>query len=249
MGKKRLDILLVERGFLSSREKARRSVRAGMVTVAGRPAGKPGQAVSEDAEIEILQPPRYVGRGGEKLEGALEDFGLAPAGLVVLDLGSSTGGFTDCLLQEGARRVYCLDVGKGQLAWKLREDPRVTVKEGCNARYLAPGDLPEKPDLITIDLSFISLRKVLPAALGVLGTGGLILALIKPQFEAGRAEVRRGGVVRDEEVHRRVIAGIEDFARGLGLAVRGISPSRLLGPAGNQEFFILLSRADSNPTG
>lgn len=242
MSKKRLDILLVERGLLPSREKAQRTIRAGMVMVDGRTAGKPGQAVGEDAVIELIRPPRYVGRGGEKLKGALEDFGLAAADLVVLDLGSSTGGFADCLLQEGARRVYCLDVGKGQLAWKLREDPRVSVKEGLNARYLAPGDLPESPDLITIDLSFISLKKVLASALGVLGPSGSILALIKPQFEAARVEIRRGGVVRDPAVHRRVIAEIGDFARGLGLAVAGVRESRLTGPAGNKEFFILLSR-------
>lgn len=242
MPKKRLDILLIDRGLLPSREKAQRAIRAGLVTVNGRPAGKPGQAVGEEAAIELARPDRYVGRGGEKLKGALEDFGLAVEGLAVCDLGSSSGGFTDCLLQEGARRVCCLDVGKGQLAWKLREDPRVTVKEGFNARYLSPGDLPERPDLVTIDLSFISLQKVLAAAAGVLGPAGRILALIKPQFEAGRGEVRRGGVVRDPEVHQRVIAEIEDFARGLGLEVGGVKESRLIGPAGNREFFILLSK-------
>ena len=241
MGKQRLDILLAERGLFDSREKARRSILAGMVTVDGCPAGKPGRPVAGEAKLKVLQPPRYVGRGGEKLKGALEDFALPVRGLAVLDLGSSTGGFTDCLLQEGARKVYCLDVGKGQLEWKLRQDPRVTVKEGFNARYLTPPDLPEPPELITIDLSFISIRKVLPAALGVLNSPGLILALIKPQFEAGRSEVKRGGVVRDGEVHQRVIAGIEDFARSLGLKVRGVRESRLIGPAGNREFFILLS--------
>jgi len=176
VSKKRLDIFLVERGLLSSREKAQRTIRAGLVTVDGRAAGKPGQTVGEEAVIEITRPPRYVGRGGEKLKGALEDFGLSAANLTVCDLGSSTGGFTDCLLQEGARRVYCLDVGRGQLHWKLREDPRVTVREGFNARYLAPGDLPERPDLVTIALSFISLKKVLPSAAGVLGPAGLILS-------------------------------------------------------------------------
>ncbi len=242
MSKKRLDIFLVERGLLSSREKAQRTIRAGLVTVDGRAAGKPGQTVGEEAVIEITRPPRYVGRGGEKLKGALEDFGLSAANLTVCDLGSSTGGFTDCLLQEGARRVYCLDVGRGQLHWKLREDPRVTVREGFNARYLAPGDLPERPDLVTIDLSFISLKKVLPSAAGVLGPAGLILSLIKPQFEAGRGELRRGGVIRDPAVHRRVIAEIGDYARGWGLEVRGVRESRLTGPAGNKEFFILLSK-------
>ena len=242
MSKKRLDILLVERGLLPSREKAQRSIRAGLVTVGGHPSDKPGRAVESGAEIELLSPPRYVGRGGEKLKGALEDFDFSPAGRVALDLGSSTGGFTDCLLQEGARKVYCFDVGKGQLAWKLRRDPRVAVKEGFNARYLTPGDLPEKPDLITIDLSFISLKKVLASAAGVLAAPGEILALVKPQFEARRPEISRGGVVRDPEVRRRVTGEIADFARGLGLTVRGVRQSRLTGPAGNREFFILLSR-------
>lgn len=241
MGGKRLDILLVDRGLLPSREQAQRMIRAGLVTVNGRPAGKPGRTVPQDSPVELLRPPRYVGRGGEKLKGALEDFGLSAAGLTVLDLGSSTGGFADCLLQEGARKVYCLDVGRGQLAWKLREDPRVEVMEGVNARYLKPADLPEKADLITIDVSFISLKKVLPVCPGLLAPAGRILALIKPQFEADRAEVKRGGVVRDGEVHRRVIGEIEDSARSLGLEVRGMKQSRLTGPAGNREFFILLS--------
>lgn len=241
-GKKRLDRLLVECGLMFDLEKARRGIRAGMVTVNGQPANKPGQTVAADAAIEIIQPPPYVSRGGEKLKGALEDFQLSVQDLVILDLGSSTGGFTDCLLQEGGRRVFCLDVGRGQLAWKLRQDPRVTVKEGFNARYLTLDDLPEKPELITLDLSFISLCKVLPAAVGVMRTPGLILALIKPQFEADRREVQRGGVVRDESVHRRVISEIEDFATNLGLKSLGVKVSRLTGPAGNREFFILLSR-------
>jgi len=242
VAKKRLDILLVERGLLPSREKARRAIRAGLVAVDGHPSDKPGRAVESGAGIELLSPPRYVGRGGEKLKGALEDFGLSPAGRVALDLGSSTGGFTDCLLQEGARRVYCLDVGRGQLAWKLRRDPRVVVKEGFNARYLTPGDLPEEPDLITIDLAFISLKKVLSPAAGVLAAPGEILALVKPQFEARRPEIGRGGVVRDPEVRRRVTGEIAEYGRSLGLTVRGVRESRLPGPAGNREFFLLLSR-------
>lgn len=233
---------MAERGLLPSREQARRAIRAGLVKVDGQPVGKPGRSVENEATVELSQPPRYVGRGGEKLQGALEDFKLDPAGLVVLDLGASTGGFTDCLLQAGAGEIYCLDVGRGQLAWKLRQDPRVTIMEGFNARYLTPDDLPRPPDLITIDLSFISLKKVLPAARDVLGPGGSILALVKPQFEAGRAEVKRGGVIRDPQVHRRVIAEVGDFARGLGLEVRGVRQCRLTGPAGNREFFILLSR-------
>ncbi len=239
--KKRIDRLVVELGLMADLEKARRGIRAGMVTVNGQLVSKPGQTVAAEATIEILQPPPYVSRGGEKLKGALEDFPLSVRDLVILDLGSSTGGFTDCLLQEGGRRVFCFDVGRGQLAWKLRQDPRVTVREGFNARYLTSEDLPEQPDLITLDLSFISLRKVLPAAREVLRAPGLILALIKPQFEAERREVQRGGVVRDESVHRRVISEIEDFAANLGLKSLGVRRSRLTGPAGNREFFILLS--------
>ncbi len=240
MSKKRLDLLLVERGLLPSREQARRVIRAGHVFVNEQKADKPGRQFADTISVRITSQPRYVSRGGEKLKGALEAFALTVANKVILDIGSSTGGFADCLLQEGARRVYCFDVGKGQLAWKLRQDPRVVVREGCNARYLTGKDLPEAPDIITIDVSFISLRKVIPACLELLSGDGCFLALIKPQFEAGRDEVKRGGVVRDSSVHRRVIEEIKDFARGRSLRVDGVSESVLTGPAGNKEFFILL---------
>ena len=243
MPKQRLDLLLVERGYLASREQARRVIRAGQVFVGDRRIDKPGRQFPADAVIYIKELPRYVSRGGEKLNGALKAFNLDVSGMVDLDVGSSTGGFTDCLLQAGARRVYCVDVGKGQLSWKLRRDPRVVVREGINARYLAGDDLPEAPDIITIDVSFISLKKVLPACIGLLKADGLILALIKPQFEAGRSEVKRGGVVRDPEIHRRVIEEIGEFAGKNGLTVQGVSQSVLTGPAGNKEFFILLRRS------
>ncbi|MFH1038579.1 MAG: TlyA family RNA methyltransferase [PVC group bacterium] len=240
MIKTRLDLLLVERGALPSREQAQRVIRAGRVFVDGQRADKPGRRFPADAAIRVESPPRYVGRGGDKLKGALDAFDLKVADRVVLDVGSSTGGFADCLLQEGARRVYCLDVGKGQLAWKLRQDPRVVVREGCNARYLTGNDLPETPDIITVDVSFISLQKVLPALANLLAGDGLILALIKPQFEAGRAEIKRGGVVRDSAAHQRVIEEIRHFSLSRGLLVEGVSESVLTGPAGNKEFFILL---------
>jgi len=238
----RLDLLLVERGLLPSREKARRAILAGLVSIGAERVDKPGRQFPEDADVRLKAPPRFVGRGGEKLQGAVESFGLDLSGCVALDIGSSTGGFTDCLLQAGVVRVYCVDVGKGQLAWKLRQDPRVTVREGVNARYLSSGDLPEEPDIITIDVSFISLKKILPAALEIIKSGGLILALIKPQFEADRSEIKRGGVVRDPGVHQRVIEEIEEFALSRGLNIIGVEESVLTGPAGNKEFFILLRR-------
>ncbi len=239
MARKRIDRLLVEKGFFASRERAQSAIRSGWVRANGRPVDKPGKLCLPDSRIEIKEKPRYVGRGGYKLKGALADFGLKVSGLTALDAGASTGGFTDCLLQEGARRVYAFDVGKGQLDWKLRQDPRVIVRESFNIRNLSPEDLPEKVDLITADLSFISLSKVLPALAEVLKPGGKALLLIKPQFEAGRAEVKRGGVVRDPEVHRRVVKEIEGFVSRLGLTVEGTTESNLLGPAGNKEFFLL----------
>lgn len=240
--KMRLDLLLVDQGYAVSLEQAQRSIRAGWVFVDDRRVDKPGREVPVDAVIRVKEKPRYVGRGGEKLKGALDAFGLEVAGKVILDIGASTGGFTDCVLQAGARRVYSLDVGKGQLAWKLRQDPRVIVKEGMNARYLTGDDLPETPDIITVDVSFISLTKILPACGNLLKTNGLILALIKPQFEAGRNEVKRGGLVRDSEVHRRVIEEIKDFSARIGLRAEGISQSVLIGPAGNKEFFVLFNK-------
>jgi 23S rRNA (cytidine1920-2'-O)/16S rRNA (cytidine1409-2'-O)-methyltransferase len=232
--KKRLDLLLVERGLAESRAQAQRSIRAGLVRVAGRVADKPGTRVVANAEITLQARPRFVSRGGEKLEAALVRFELDVAGVVAADVGASTGGFTDCLLQHGARRVYAIDVGYGQLDWRLRNDPRVVTIERTNARHLK--SLPEPVDLVTADVSFISLGLILPAAVGWLRPDGQVVALIKPQFEAGRREVGKGGVVRDPEVHRRVLERVLGIAAGLGLGLRDLMPSPLRGPAGNVEF-------------
>ncbi len=241
--KERLDKILVARGLAESREKAQALILAGEVYVNGERVDKAGTKVPLEAEIEVRgRGLPYVSRGGLKLEKAIKEFGLRVDGLVCADLGASTGGFTDCLLQHGARRVYAIDVGRGQLHFRLREDPRVVVMEGVNARYLRPDDLPEKVDLVTIDVSFISLTKVLPAAKEILKPGGLIVALIKPQFEVGRGRVGKGGVVRDASLHQEVIEKIKDFARELGLEVLGVTESPILGPAGNKEFLILLRK-------
>ena len=238
--KERLDVLLFERGYAPSRARAQALIRAGRVHVAGILVDKPGTQVSTDIVIEVSAPPRHVSRGGAKLEAALVAFGVDPQGKVCLDIGASTGGFTDCLLQAGARRVHAVDVGRGQLDWKLRNDPRVVVREGVNARYLRPEDIGERVDLATVDVSFISLRLVLPPLGAIVKSGGDVIALVKPQFEAGRQAVRRG-VVRDPAVHQAVVEGVAAFAREqLGWAVRGTAPSPLLGPAGNREFFLHL---------
>ncbi len=238
-GKLRLDQLLVARGLAESRAKAQALIRAGEVLVDGQLKDKPGALVPEDAQVSLKGRPRYVSRGGEKLAAALEAFGIDPTGKVCLDIGASTGGFTDCLLQHGAKRVYAVDVGKGQLHWKLRTDPRVAVREGLNARYLSFEDIGEPVDLATCDVSFISLRLVLPPLKGIVRPQGDLIALVKPQFEAGRGKVGRGGVVRDPEVHREVLQGIAEFVEGeLGWSVAGAIRSPLLGPAGNVEFFL-----------
>ena len=234
MAKRRLDVLLVERGLAESRTQAQRLIRAGLVRVAGQVADKPGTQVATNAAITLQARPRFVSRGGEKLEAALVRFGLDVRGWVAADVGASTGGFTDCLLQHGARRVYAIDVGYGQLDWRLRNDPRVVVMERTNARYLE--SLPEPVDLVTVDVSFISLGLILPMAVRWLKPGGQVVALIKPQFEAGRREVGKGGVVRDPQVHRRVLERVLDIAAGLDLGLRGLMPSPLRGPAGNVEF-------------
>lgn len=235
--KRRLDVLLVERGLAPSREKARTAVLAGDVSVNGEPARAPAMAVAEDAAIELARSPRYVGRGGEKLEHALRVFALDVRGLVALDVGASTGGFTDCLLQHGATRVYAVDVGYGQFDYKLRQDPRVVLLERTNIREL-PG-LPETPDLATIDVSFIGLEKVLPKVVDLLRPGGRIVALAKPQFQARRNEVGKGGVVKDPLVHAVVLGRIIAWAAGQGLRFGGLTMSPLRGPAGNREFFVL----------
>jgi 23S rRNA (cytidine1920-2'-O)/16S rRNA (cytidine1409-2'-O)-methyltransferase len=232
--RERLDVLLVERELAQSRAQAQRLIRAGLVSVGGQLADKPGVRVAADAEVSLQARPRFVSRGGEKLEAALERFALDVAGLVGADIGASTGGFTDCLLQRGIDRVYAVDVGYGQLDWRLRNDDRVVVLERTNARYVT--SLPEAVDLITIDVSFISLDLILPVAVRWLKTGGQVVALIKPQFEAGRSDVGKGGVVRDPEVHRAVLHKVLGTAHDLGLGLGGLMTSPLRGPAGNVEF-------------
>jgi 23S rRNA (cytidine1920-2'-O)/16S rRNA (cytidine1409-2'-O)-methyltransferase len=241
----RLDALLSERGTFSTRSRAAASVLAGEVLLlpGRRRAAKPGQLVAEDVEIEIVSGPEYVSRGGIKLANALDSLALDVAGRSGLDLGASTGGFTDCLLQRGATRVTCVDVAYGQLDWRLRTDSRVTVIERRNVRSLRPEELPYAPDLIVIDVSFISVRKVLPAALACADDRFDCLALIKPQFEVGRAHVGSGGVVRDAGQRRRALLEVGGEAREMGAAVLGYASSRLPGPKGNRETFVWLSEA------
>jgi 23S rRNA (cytidine1920-2'-O)/16S rRNA (cytidine1409-2'-O)-methyltransferase len=235
--KQRLDTLLVERGIAPSREKARVSVLAGDVLVNGERIVRPATSVVSDATLELARQARYVSRGGEKLEHALEALELHLNGLVALDVGASTGGFTDCLLQRGASRVYAVDVGYGQLDYKLRNDERVIVMERTNIREL--GELPETPDIATIDASFIGLEKVLPSVAKLLKPNARILALVKPQFQAKRSEVRKGGVVKDPLTHAAVIGRMIAWAADNDLRFEGLTTSPLLGPAGNKEFLVL----------
>ncbi len=243
----RLDHALVERSLCESREKARRLILAGWVRVNQRVARKASETVRPEDSIELEAGERYVSRGGFKLEHALHGFRINPQGWIAVDLGASTGGFTDCLLQHGAARVYAVDVGRAQLAWKLRQDPRVVVMEKINARHLNPGDFPPPftlVDLVTIDCSFISIRQIIPAARGLLTAGGMILALIKPQFEAGKAEADRGrGVIKDGAVHERIVRELESFIAAIpDLRWRAVIESPLLGPAGNKEFLSLIEK-------
>ncbi len=234
--KRRLDLLLVERGLAESRTLAQRLVMAGRVRVDGQVATKPSQAVSSDSEITVEAGPRYVSRGGEKLAAALRGFGLQVQGWVCADVGASTGGFTDCLLQHGAVKVYAIDVGRGQLHWKLRQDPRVVVMEGVNARHLE--SLPELVDLVTADVAFISLRLLLPNFARWLTPEGQAVLLVKPQFEAGSGSVGRGGVVRDPAVWRRVLLEVAEAAAAVGLAPQSALRSPVRGPKGNVEFLL-----------
>jgi 23S rRNA (cytidine1920-2'-O)/16S rRNA (cytidine1409-2'-O)-methyltransferase len=238
--KKRLDLLLVQRGLAETRERAQALILAREVSVDGRPVVKAGMLVKESAEIAIRAQLPYASRGGYKLAGALDEFKVSPQGLVCADIGASTGGFTDVLLQRGAARVYAIDVGYGQLAWKLRQDPRVVVMDRQNARYLER--LPEPIDLIVIDVSFISLELILRVARSLLQPAGEIIALVKPQFEAGRGRVGRGGIVRDVETHRTVLDRIVRAAAALDLRVLGLARSSIEGAGGNVEFFIYLTR-------
>ena len=243
MTKERLDKLVLERGLAPSRERAKALIMAGQVVVDDHLADKAGLMVSLEAEIRLKgEPLPYVSRGGLKLAEGLDLFGIEVAGLSAIDVGASTGGFTDCLLQRGARIVFAVDVGYGQLAWKLREDPRVVSLEKTNIRHLEPGTLPVVPDMAVIDASFISLDKVLPPTLRLIKEDATIVALIKPQFEVGRGQVGKGGVVRDEKKHAEVVATITALAEGLGLLVLGVCDSPILGPKGNKEFLIHLKK-------
>jgi 23S rRNA (cytidine1920-2'-O)/16S rRNA (cytidine1409-2'-O)-methyltransferase len=243
----RLDQALVERGLCESREKAKRAILAGQVRINSQPARKASDSVKTEDEISLDAPEKYVSRGGHKLEHALEHFKIEVAGTIALDLGASTGGFTDCLLQNGASKVFAVDVGQGQLAWKLRREKRVVVMEKTNARHLKLEQMP-KPfspaDLAVIDCSFISLKKILPTAIALLKPDGKIVALVKPQFEAGKAEVDKGrGVISDPAIHERVLKELEQFVAAQNdLNWRGVTESPLLGPAGNKEFLVLIEK-------
>ena len=236
MGSERLDVALVTRGLCDSREQARRLILAGEVKVNGHPIDKASRGVKDSDAIELKEKPRFVSRGGLKLEGALAAFGLDPAGMVCADIGASTGGFTDCLLQHGALRVHCFDVGTNQLAWKLRSDPRVRAREQFNARQITPEDVGEPVDLAVMDLSFISLTKVLPAVFGILRPGGQVVCLIKPQFESERADVGRGGIIRDPEVRAAAVEKIRRHVQEHGKERRGVVDSPITGSDGNHEF-------------
>jgi len=248
--KARLDTLLVERGLVATRERARALILAGDVRVNGQVATKAGTAVADDAEVTLTSPDHpYVGRGGLKLAHALDVFAIDVTGQLGLDIGASTGGFTDVMLQRGAARVVALDVGHGQLDWKIRSDPRVVTIERVNARSLKPTDLPgdlRHFDIVTIDVSFISLRHILPVLPAVLAPNASVIALVKPQFEARREEVGKGGIIRDEAVHRRVVEEVIAAADALGLASAGLIDSPITGMEGNREFLLRLRRAGTN---
>jgi len=242
--KKRLDLIIVERKLVQSRQRAQAMIMAGKVLVNSRPIDKPGTLVQADAEIVVKEPDiPYVSRGGLKLEKAIRTLELNIEGLDCLDIGASTGGFTDCLLQHGARSVFALDVGYGQFAWKLRQDPRVVVIERTNIRHVSSETFPCPFDLITIDVSFISLKIVVPAVLKFMKKNGMILALIKPQFEVGKEKVGKGGVVREADLHEKVITDLSDFFTQTGLLCGPVIPSPILGPKGNREFMIFLKYA------
>lgn len=246
MAKERLDVLLHRRALCASREQAKRLIIAGEVLLAGQPATKPGMLVPEDADLAVREPPRFVSRGGLKLEGALNHFQVDVTGCICMDIGSSTGGFTDCLLQHGAAKVHALDVGTNQLVWKLRSDPRVLCKENFNVRHMKPEDIGEPVDVIVADVSFISLTLVLPPALELLKPGGNAVVLVKPQFELSREEVGRGGIVRESELHEKACRKIEDFVRSRSDVIwRGLMDSPITGTDGNREFLVWFQKAAS----
>jgi 23S rRNA (cytidine1920-2'-O)/16S rRNA (cytidine1409-2'-O)-methyltransferase len=236
VAKDRADALLVARGLAETREQAKRLILAGEVRSGDRPVDKPSTKLPVDAPLDVKEKPKFVGRGGFKIEGALAAFGINPEGWVCLDVGASTGGFTDCLLQQGAARVHAVDVGTNQLAWKIRNDPRVVVKEQFNARHMTEADLGEKVKLVVMDLSFISLTKVLPAVFSVLEEGGMVVPLIKPQFELQREDIGKGGIVRDPGLHERAVEKIRSFVLEAGREWRGVIESPITGTDGNKEF-------------
>jgi 23S rRNA (cytidine1920-2'-O)/16S rRNA (cytidine1409-2'-O)-methyltransferase len=243
--RERLDEAVTRLGLAPTRSKARAMIMAGDVMVNGLPSLQAGTAVKPQDEVTLKSKPRFVSRGGEKLDHALNEFEIDVNGYACADLGASTGGFTDCLLQRGASRVYAIDVGYGQIDQKLRDDPRVIVEERVNARYLE--SLPEPIDLVVIDVSFISLSLILPVAARVLKPTGICVPLVKPQFEAGRKDVGKGGVVRDAAIHRRVLEQVAGYAEANSFAVSGVTTSPIVGPAGNVEFLMKLTRDDAEP--
>lgn len=242
MPKSRLDQYLVANGFFPDVEKARPAIMAGRVRVGENVADKPGVMVAPDAVVTVSEPPKYVGRGGLKLEHALKHYAINPTGLTCLDVGASTGGFTDCLLQHGAAKVWAIDVGHSQLDWRIRSDPRVVVREKLNARYLTRTDIPDLISLAVIDVSFISLTLILPPALEMMPSGGVIIALIKPQFELPREDVVRGGVVREDALHQKAVHRVQDFVVEMGgrISWSGCVESPILGAEGNKEFLSCL---------
>ena len=249
MAKKRLDVLLFEKGLCPSRERAKTAIMEGIVYIAGQKAGKAGDMVDENAELEVRgNDNAFVSRGGKKIEKALNYFAIDPSGLTVMDVGASTGGFTDCLLRRGAEKVYSIDVGYGQLAWSLRQDPRVKCMERTNIRYVTPDMLEETPSLCVIDVSFISLKLIFPALYPLLREGGEIACLIKPQFEAGREKVGKKGVVRDPAVHLEVLQQFLRHAKENNFTVLGITYSPIRGPEGNIEYLGFLRKSDEPDT-
>lgn len=246
MEKERLDLLLVQRNLFPSREKARSAIMAGIIYVNGEKADKPGTGYPKDSEINVKENPNpYVSRGGLKLEKAIREFGVRLQGVTALDIGASTGGFTDCMLKNGAQKVFAIDVGYGQLAWELRNDPRVVCMERTNIRYVKPEDIGVPADFASIDVSFISLKKVLPVAAVLTGKEARIVCLIKPQFEAGREKVGKHGVVREAAIHLEVIRDILNFAKEKGFYIRGLTYSPIKGPEGNIEYLLYLDKAGS----
>ncbi|MDI6716034.1 MAG: TlyA family RNA methyltransferase [Actinomycetota bacterium] len=245
MAKIRADVYLVDIGIASSREQARRLIIQGRVFANGKPIGKPASLIDQHSHITVLEETSYVSRGGLKLEKALHAFGINPKGKIAIDVGASTGGFTDCLLRHGAEKVIAIDVGYGQLAWTLRQNPKVEVMEKTNIRYVKPEDISSLADIITIDVSFISLEKIHDSVVQLLKPGGKIIALVKPQFEAGRERVGKKGVVKDASTHRDVLSRLWDFYHDKGMFIKGLTYSPIKGPEGNIEFLFYISPEDA----